>query len=233
MDDYPRAPLLTTEEAHLDLQCWVIISSKTLSRVASVLGKDEDHKHYHMLAGKYRHSLEKNFWDPERQMYDDFYIDENGVKQFEGHTGYLNFWPFFLGEIRTHEERFEITYKKLIAEDSGMLTPYGVRSLSINDSYYRLGDNYWTSPIWMNINYLIIGSLHRYSQDTSINEALRASIKQTYEQLRSGVIEMISSQYAETGFIWEVYDDQTGQGIDNHPFTGWSALYTNLLAEMY
>jgi mannosyl-oligosaccharide glucosidase len=44
---------------------------------------------------------------------------------------------------------------------------------------------------------------------------------------------MISSQYAETGFIWEVYDDATGVGIDNHPFTGWSALYTNLLSEKY
>lgn len=107
-------------------------------------------------------------------MYDDFYIDEQGNKQFDGHTGYLNFWPLFLNQIS--EERFATTYQKLISEEAGMLTPYGVRSLSINDAYYRLGDNYWTSPIWMNINYLIVSALHRYSQDSSLDDMLRASV---------------------------------------------------------
>lgn len=88
-----------------------------------------------------------------------------------------------------------------------MLTDYGVRSLSKNDPYYRLGDNYWTSPIWMNINFLIIKSLHGYSLDESIEESLRVRIEATYKQLRMGVIDMISNEYERTGFIWEVYDD--------------------------
>ena len=166
-------------------------------------------------------------------MFDDFYIDENGKKTFDGHIGYLNFWPFFLNILQPNDSHFIITYKKLVDPASGMLTPFGVRSLSINDPYYRLGDNYWTSPIWMNINYLIISSLHRYSRDETIDTVMRKSLQKTYETLREGVVEMISSQYAETGFIWEVYDDATGVGIDNHPFTGWSALYTNLLSEKY
>lgn len=29
-------------------------------------------------------------------MFDEWYIDENGDKKFDGHTGYLNFWPAFL-----------------------------------------------------------------------------------------------------------------------------------------
>jgi len=30
MDDYPRAPILTEEEAHLDLQVWMIVSSRAI-----------------------------------------------------------------------------------------------------------------------------------------------------------------------------------------------------------
>ena len=44
---------------------------------------------------------------------------------------------------------------------------------------------------------------------------------------------MIVDDYTDTGFIWEVYNDDTGAGMDNHPFTGWSALVANLLAEVY
>jgi len=44
---------------------------------------------------------------------------------------------------------------------------------------------------------------------------------------------MIVSSYTATGFIWEVYNDMSGAGMDNHPFTGWSALVTNLMAEVY
>jgi len=166
-------------------------------------------------------------------MFDDFYIDQQGEKQFDGHTGYLNFWPFFLGALETDDPRFEQTFKKMVAPDSGMLTDYGVRSLSINDPYYRLGDNYWTSPIWMNINYLIISALNKYSLDTTVESELRAEMGTTYQALRQGAVDMISSEFERTGFIWEVYDDQEGLGRDNHPFTGWSALYTNLMAEIY
>jgi hypothetical protein len=46
MDDYPRAPIETELEAHLDLQVWMIVSSRAISRIAKVLGKTEDHRHY-------------------------------------------------------------------------------------------------------------------------------------------------------------------------------------------
>lgn len=98
----------------------------------------------------------------------------------------------------------------MVDEDSGMLTANGVRSLSINDPYYRLGDNYWTSPIWMNINYLIISALSKYSVDSTVEPQLRGEIGAHYQTLRKGVVDMIAGEYERTGFIWEVYDDQEG-----------------------
>lgn len=140
-------------------------------------------------------------------MYDDFYFDQTGEKKFDGHTGYLNFWPLFLRVIETTDPRFEITFNKLAATETGLWTPYGIRSLSVYDPYYKLGDNYWTSPIWMNINFLITSALYTYSLDQEIDTYLRAQISRAYDSLRLSLIDMIANEYARTGFIWEVYDD--------------------------
>lgn len=40
---------------------------------------------------------------------------------------------------------------------------YGIRSLSLSDPFYNHGDKYWTGPIWINLNYLIVSSLKKVS----------------------------------------------------------------------
>jgi hypothetical protein len=85
----------------------------------------------------------------------------------------------------------------------------------------------------MNINFLFTSALHTYSQDQTLDSNLQAEISEAYRSLRLSLIDMISNEYTRTGFIWEVYDDQAGEGRDNHPFTGWSALFTNLMSEIY
>ena len=80
MDDYPRAPFLTTSEAHLDLQVWMIVSSRAISRVAKILGKTEDADYYAKNLERFTEALHANFWDDSREVFDDFYIDKNGVK---------------------------------------------------------------------------------------------------------------------------------------------------------
>ena len=80
MDDYPRAPFLTTEEAHLDLQVWMIVSSRALSRVATILDKTDDAMFYSEKVKDFTQELELNFWDFEKQVYDDYYLDTDGNK---------------------------------------------------------------------------------------------------------------------------------------------------------
>ena len=69
--------------------------------------------------------------------------------------------------------------------------------------------------------------------DERLNTAYRQPIAQAYELLREGLIKMVVGNHAENGFIWENYDGDTGQGFNNHPFTGWSALIVNIMAELY
>ena len=171
----------------------MVVSVRTLSQVADLLGKTEDKDHYAQLEKTYLQKIEDNFWDESRQIYDEFYYDEQGKKQFDGHYGYLNFWPVFLNAVYTNSPRFEIMMRKMIDTDNGIWTPFGLRSLSSKDPYFKQGVNYWTSPIWMNINFLINKAMFNFvnkPDEYPMDEGLRADIKTAYKEIRQNLINM-------------------------------------------
>ncbi len=82
-------------------------------------------------------------------------------------------------------------FEKLVAPETGLWSEFGVRSLSLFDPYYRLGDDYWTSPIWMNINYLIWLSLHKH--EATENVELKAKLQAAREELRQNLARLVVS----------------------------------------
>ena len=91
-------------------------------------------------------------------------------------------------------------------------------------------------PIWININYLALSALHHYCQimdGMSVSSQQVERVRRLYTNLRNNVLRTVLSQYQETGYFWEQYDDVTGKGIRGHPFTGWTALIANIMAELY
>eukprot|EP00049_Salpingoeca_infusionum_P007773 m.126112 g.126112 ORF g.126112 m.126112 type:complete len:124 (-) comp13818_c1_seq4:372-743(-) len=89
---------------------------------------------------------------------------------------------------------------------------------------------YWRGPIWININYLAVRALKYYG----IQEGpYQQRALELHDRLRSNLIDNIFRQYKKSGFIWEQYNDQTGEGKGSHPFTGWSALVVALMANSY
>lgn len=53
----------------------MIVSSRSIQRVATILGLEDDAAHYAQNVETFTQVLEENFWDDSREMYDDFYID--------------------------------------------------------------------------------------------------------------------------------------------------------------
>lgn len=236
MDDYPRAPILTNLEAHLDLQVWMIVSTRVAARVASVIGDDEK-AHFYERTSFFIQSMLDEFWNPKTLLFDEFYYTINStITKWDGHFGYLNFFPFIFKVLPTDCKVFDlVTQRFLKRQNNGIWSDFGIRSLSTNDSYYRKGAHYWTGPIWININYMILRSLHDYWKNPrySMSQTTRDLIEDAYRELRDSVIDTVVSTFAETGFIWEVYSGDTGAGFNNHPFTGWSALIVNIISERY
>ncbi|KAJ9549525.1 hypothetical protein OSB04_022068 [Centaurea solstitialis] len=123
----------------------------------------------------------------------------------------------------------------IISNTSILWTNYGLRSLSKTSSMYMRRNTehdppYWRGPIWMNMNYLILSSLHYYSKEEGPYRGRAGTI---YNELRANLIQNVVKNYKQTGYLWEQYDQKKGNGKGAHPFTGWTSLVLLIMAESY
>jgi hypothetical protein len=56
-----------------------------------------------------------------------------------------------------------------------MLGMGGLRGLGLKDSYYGTTSNYWKSPVWINVNFLVLGGLF----DVYLNGAMKSKLSET------------------------------------------------------
>lgn len=151
-----------------------------------------------------------------------------------GCYGYVSLFPLLTQLLTPNSDQLGYILSDL-KDESLLWTPYGLRSLARSSPLYQKHNTehdppYWRGAIWININYLAVRSLYHYGHVEGPHQQLAADL---YVQLRDNIINNIESEYRRTGYIWEQYDDKTGRGKGCHPFTGWSALVTLLMADKY
>lgn len=159
-------------------------------------------------------------WDDERGCYADIVVHKDRIEHIR-HTGYISIYPLLFALSPKH--RLDRLLDLIRLELS---TPHGLRSLSQSSSYYMQGDQYWTGPIWVNINYLLLSALS--SPQYSCRNA-----RHTYNHVRQAIISTVVSEWEQTGFLWEQYNDESGRGQRTFPFTGWTSLVVLIMAERY
>ncbi|XP_004527367.1 alpha-glucosidase 2 [Ceratitis capitata] len=148
--------------------------------------------------------------------------------------GYVNLFPFLL-QILDHDSEHLGKLLKNLRDPNMLWTNYGLRSLAKKSPLYMKRNTehdapYWRGPIWININYLAIRALHHYGTIEGPYSALARTI---YIELRDNVVGNIYREYKRTGYLWEQYDDSTGQGKGCYPFTGWTSLVVLIMSEQY
>ena len=57
--------------------------------------------------------------------------------------------------------------------------------------------------------------------------------RELYNQLRANILKNMLRVCEKRGYVWEQYDDRTGEGKSSHPFTGWSSLIVLIMSELY
>jgi mannosyl-oligosaccharide glucosidase len=97
-------------------------------------------------------------------------------------------------------------------------------------SYLSLHNLTFRGPIWICINYLTLRALHHYKSLKSMN---RGRLGDVYTRLRTNIMTTVLTSMKKTGYFWEHYDDSTGEGTRGHPFTGWTSLIVNIMAEKF
>jgi mannosyl-oligosaccharide glucosidase len=80
------------------------------------------------------------------------------------------------------------------------------------------------------MNYMVLSALQYYAK---IPGPYSDKSREIYNQLRTNLIKNMLRIYEKTGYVWEQYDDRTGNGKGSHPFTGWSSLIVLIMSELY
>jgi mannosyl-oligosaccharide glucosidase len=157
LDDYPRTQPPHPGELHVDALSWVGVMARALRSAAAFLGEVKDLDRFEVQDEAIEQSLEDLHWSEEDQTYCDATI-ENDKHIMVCHKGYVSLFPFFLGLLGTFNPHMDAILDLIRSED-GLWSPYGLRSLSRENSLYGTDENYWRGPIWININYLAIQQL--------------------------------------------------------------------------
>ena len=148
--------------------------------------------------------------------------------------GYVSLFPFLLKLLPPTSQQLGKVLVDL-PDDRLLWTPFGLRSLAATSPTYKRHNTkhdgpYWRGAVWININYLAVAALHHYR---SVDGPHTATAERLYHLLRNNLINNMYHQYLRSGYVWENYDDVTGEGRGSHPFTGWSSLVVLLMAEEY
>ncbi|NXN14442.1 MOGS glucosidase, partial [Indicator maculatus] len=161
-------------------------------------------------------------------------VREEPRPRFVGALGYVSLFPVLLGVLQPDSPRLPAVLAAMRSERQ-LWTPFGLRSLAADSSFYMRHNSqhdppYWRGAIWVNINYLALRALHGYAKAEGPQ---RAQAEELYQELRHNLITNIYRQFAESGFLWEHYNDSTGHGQGCRPFAGWTALVVLAMAEDY
>ncbi|KAL4793457.1 glycoside hydrolase [Aspergillus venezuelensis] len=226
LDDYPRAQPPHPGELHVDLISWMGMMTRALRRIADTLGETEDVEQFK----KYETAIERNIddlhWDEDAKTYCDATIDEYEESVHVCHKGYVSLMPFLTGIIGPDSPRLEAILD-LIEDPAELWSKYGIRSLSKKDEFYGTAENYWRSPIWININYLVVKNLYDIATTPGPQQSRAAA---TYSSLRKNLVENVFKEWQKTGFAWEQYDPETGKGQRTQHFTGWTSLVVKMMS---
>ena len=225
LDDYPRAQPPHPGELHVDLMSWMGMMSRSIKRVADFLGEEEDREKYAKIEEAIKRNTDDLHWSKKDKTYCDVTIDDYEDSVHVCHKGYISLFPFLTGLMGPDHAHLK-DILDLIASEDELWSPFGIRSLSKQDELYGTEENYWRSPVWMPINYLILTNLLNIAQQSGPQQQ-RAS--KMYSALRQNLVKTVFESWKETGFAWEQYNPDTGKGQRTAHFTGWTALVVKVM----
>lgn len=225
LDDFPRAEPPDTSELHLDALCWVGVMAQTLEQIAFFVETTHDAFAYQNHLRGVKTNLEAVHWEQRQSIYCDSVVRDD-MHSHACHKGYISVFPFLTGFIGPDHPHLTAILD-LLRDPNHLWTDHGVRSLSPESKKYGVGDNYWRSPIWVNMNYLILTQLLSLANTPGSNQQ---RCREIYVELRRNIISTVFNSWLETGYTWEQYDPVGGHGQRTQHFTGWTALAVKIMA---
>ena len=171
LDDYPRPQPPHPGELHLDLISWMGMMTRSMRRIAETVGEMDDAKEFSGFETGIVKNIDDLHWSSKNDTYCDATIDDYEEHTYVCHKGYISIFPFLAGLLGPDSAHLG-SVLNLIQDPEELWSDYGIRSLSKRDEFYKTGENYWRSPVWMNINFLIVKNLQVSQLCTSTGPTL-------------------------------------------------------------
>ncbi|CAG8386505.1 unnamed protein product [Penicillium salamii] len=226
IDDYPRAQPPHPGELHVDLISWMGMMTRTMRRIAQNLGEEDDAEEFAYYETAITRNIDDLHWDEKEQTFCDATIDEYEESVHVCHKGYITIFPFLTGMLSPDSPRLKAVLD-LIGDPEELWSDYGIRSLSKKDKFYDTDENYWRSPVWININYLVLKNLYETATATGPHQE---QARELYNTLRKNLVENVFREWKKTGFAWEQYNPDSGNGQRTQHFTGWTSMVVNMMS---
>ncbi|KAL8782551.1 MAG: hypothetical protein Q9213_005276 [Squamulea squamosa] len=226
LDDYPRPQPPHPGELHTDLISWMGMMTRSIRHIAETIGEVDDAKEFQSYETAIIRNIDDLHWSKKAQTYCDATIDDYEESVHVCHKGYISIFPFLTGLLPADSPRLGAILD-LISDPEELWSPYGIRSLSKSSPNYQTGEDYWRSPIWMNINYLAVKALLDIAQSAGPHQQRATKL---YTSLRTNLVENVFKEWERTNFAWEQYNAETGEGQRTQHFTGWTSLVVKIMA---
>lgn len=78
---------------------------------------------------------------------------------------------------------------------------------------------------------LYLHTVRYYAKQPDAPQLVTLKAEQLEKRLTAALVNTVLGELKRTGYLWEQYDDQTGAGQRAHPFSGWTALISLIMAD--
>jgi hypothetical protein len=148
----------TMNLADVGLNSLYTLDAECLSKIAALLGKDEDSRKFAAEYERMKHLVREKLWNEKDGIYENRFWDGH----FSGRLSPTNFYPLFAG-IATPEQA-ERMIKEHLLNPKEFWGQYVAPTIARNDPAFP-DQFYWRGDIWGPTNYMLYEGINRYRFD--------------------------------------------------------------------
>jgi hypothetical protein len=200
----------------VDLASYLVRELRAMSVIATHLNLSEDSKAFDRHADQVLYLINTVFWDEQQGMY----FDRNEIT---GKRVYVksatNFMPLFAGVATPHLAARMI--REHLLNPGEFWLAYPVASYAKTEPDYYQGSHHecnWRGPTWAPTNYMIFQGLRRYGYAAEAREL---------------ATRLFNMALLKNPVLREYYNAETGEGLGQTRFWGFTALYYGMLLESF
>lgn len=187
-----------TEYWAIDLNCYMVMSYRSMSFLARELDFSEDAIKWDKKQSELSVLINQKMWDCENRCY----VDVNKfTEEFSDVLSPASFMPLYI-KIASVEQADDM--RKIAEERFNCKMP----TVSFDNPHYC--NDYWRGPTWLNVAYFAAKGLKNYDFEVA-------------DKIKENILDMC---YNEKSGIYENYDSITGKGLCCDHFS-WSCVFIN------